>query len=104
MMLVIFLLLVNVAFLPAGLVAIGLSRTRADRWECDSCGYDLRGMPAQSDICPECGHPASAGASVRRIHFRRPILSLGLALIGIPLLCDVACVVMILYYLLRVLF
>ena len=28
---------------------------------CDRCGYDLRGRPASSGRCPECGNPTGAG-------------------------------------------
>ena len=32
-------------------------RRRRARGQCLGCGYDLHGLPAESDRCPECGRP-----------------------------------------------
>jgi hypothetical protein len=46
----------------AGLVRWLRTRTpralRRRRGQCERCGYDLRGLPAATTPCPECGHTA----------------------------------------------
>lgn len=41
--------------------------TRASPWRpdaCSMCGYDLRGLPDDAEVCPECGEPATRLASL----------------------------------------
>src|SRR4051812_20118884 len=34
---------------------------------CPACGYDLRGLPAETERCPECGMPAVGAAAAVRV-------------------------------------
>jgi hypothetical protein len=51
---------------PSALVISGARRMvrtlRRRRWQCPTCRYDLRGLPAGA-VCPECGAPERTGSA-----------------------------------------
>ncbi len=78
------------AMLVGGIVLIVKSRRRGSEFPtCGSCGYDLTGSTAATDLCPECGGnfnivgitPPHRGGG------RRIMLVIGIVLLVLPLTC-----------------
>ena len=98
MIILVALILLNLSLIPVGITLIWLAvRSRVDELSCNICGYDLRGSLGVCKQCPECGTPLDdpqmAGRK-RIVH--RPLLILGIVLLAIPPLCDIAFVVIVL--------
>ena len=81
------LILLHLALVPAGVVLIVISKGQGrTRYQCPACGYDVR---ASTGRCPECGSPASSAQRPRATAEQRFLLILGIALLSLPVLCDV---------------
>ena len=89
------LLLLHVTLVPAGiaLILISLRRTLA-RHQCPNCGYDTR---ASADHCPECGSPLSLRRRPRASSEQRFLRVLGIGLLAVPLMCDIAVVLILIW-------
>ncbi|MCZ6852268.1 MAG: hypothetical protein O7F17_11560 [Planctomycetota bacterium] len=76
-----------------------LSRRVLHHWKCEKCGYDLRGSFGRSARCPECGSPipTTPPPVVSTVRYQRPLLIVGGILLGIPVLCNLAYVALLIY-------
>lgn len=88
------LLLLNVALIVPGLFFVALSRPRTlPHPTCGACNYDVCGSLHFPYQCPECGAGLGAvGMEGRRARYSRLHFQLGIVLVAIPVLCDIALV------------
>ena len=83
-----FMLFILAMFL-GGIVLIVKSRRRgSDFPTCGSCGYDLTGSTAATDLCPECGGRFTiVGITPPQSGRRSGLLAVGIVLLLLPLTC-----------------
>ena len=77
------------AMFVGGIVLIVKSRKRGSNFPtCGSCGYDLTGSTAATDLCPECGGQFTVvGIISPKSERRSGLLIIGIVLLILPLTC-----------------